>query len=101
MSVADMDCRGCGREVSIPAGERVGFRDECPACGTDLHSCVHCRHHDPAAYNGCRESSAERVGDPERANRCDYFSPNPAPGSSTGATSGPKTNPLDALFKKD
>ncbi len=92
-----MDCASCGASIELAAGERVGFRDSCDACGTDLHSCVHCRHRDPAAYNGCRESSAERVSDPERANRCDYFSP-----ASAGELR-PQTaaeNPLDALFKK-
>ena len=96
-----MDCRGCGRAIEIAPGERVGFREDCPSCQTDLHSCMHCQHHDPSAYNGCRESSAERVSEPGRANRCDYFTP--SPGSSAGSTpkaSEPTTNPLDTMFKK-
>ena len=37
--------------------------------------CLNCRFHDPNAYNECRESSAERVRERDRANRCEYFSP--------------------------
>lgn len=63
--------------------------------------CRNCRHHDPAAYNECRESSAERVGDRERANRCDYFAQAEAasgkaePDGREGARRA-----LDALFGK-
>lgn len=92
-----MQCAGCGVAIELATGERVGFRDACDGCGTDLHSCVHCRHRDPAAYNGCRESSAERVSDPERANRCDYFSPAAA---GEGLRQAVAENPLDTLFKK-
>jgi hypothetical protein len=61
--------------VEIASGERVGFRDACPGCGADLHVCRACAHHDPGAYNGCREPGAERVADPDRANRCEWFQP--------------------------
>ncbi len=60
--------------------------------------CRNCAHHDPSAYNECRESSAERVSERERANRCDYFRPGSAPGV-TGPGSDPAAD-LEALFKK-
>jgi hypothetical protein len=93
-----MHCFSCRRELSLRSGERVGFRDGC-ACGADLHVCRNCSHHDPAAYNECREPNAERVGDRDRANRCDYFVPRE--GTAKGGSSPP--NPRDALenlFKK-
>ena len=73
-----MNCFACGRAVEVTSGERVGFRDECERCGADLHVCRNCAHHDPAAYNECRESSTERVDDRERANRCEWFRPGTA-----------------------
>ena len=32
-----------------------------------------CQFYDPKSYNQCRESSADRVHDKEKANFCDYF----------------------------
>jgi hypothetical protein len=70
-----MQCQSCQSEIPLTAGESVGFRDVCDRCRADLHSCLNCTHHDLAAYNECRESNAERVLDPDRANRCEYFRP--------------------------
>jgi hypothetical protein len=95
-----MQCAACGHAIDLASGERVGFRDDCPHCHGDLHSCRNCAHHDPGAYNECREPNAERVADRERANRCEWFAPR-----ATGA--GPRVDPrggaqaaLDALFRK-
>ena len=57
-----------------------------------------CEFYDKNSYNECRESSAERVVDKEKANYCDYF-------KLSGKNSGvdPKQAALDALnslFKK-
>lgn len=93
-----MRCFQCGQTSELRSGERVGFRDSCDGCGADLHVCRNCAHHDPGAYNACRESSAERVSDPERSNRCDYFAP-----GENGPAAEERTNvkeSLDALFKR-
>ncbi len=95
-----MRCFACDAAVSLASGERVGFRDGCEACGADLHACRNCAHHDPAAYNECREPNAERVLDPERGNRCDYFTPGAAAGGSGADEQARARNALDALFKK-
>jgi len=92
-----MRCFACDQEVPLASGERVGFRDVC-SCGADLHVCRNCAHHDAAAYNECREPNAERVGDRERANRCDYF--RPQQGRAAGVAAAPSRAALDALFKK-
>ena len=94
-----MRCFACDADIPLRSGERVGFRDACPRCGQDLHVCRNCAHHDPAAYNECRESSAERVGDRERANRCDYFAPGPAGGGARQPEASRARAGLDALFK--
>jgi hypothetical protein len=95
-----MRCFDCGAGVEFASGERVGFRDTCDACGADLHVCRNCAHHDPSAYNECRETSAERVSDRERANRCDYFAPRDRAGGSGADEGGKAREALDSLFKK-
>jgi hypothetical protein len=94
-------CFACGAGVELRAGERVGLRDACPGCGSDLHVCRNCAHHDPRSHNECREPDTEFVRDRERANRCDQFTP--AAGSGAGAAKAEREraqSALDALFKK-
>lgn len=96
-----MRCVGCDREIVLASGERVAFRDTCPGCGGDLHACVQCRHHDPAAAGGCREPRAEPVRDPDRANRCDWFAPGEGGGAADRrATRDEARAALDALFTR-
>jgi len=95
-----MRCFACGAEVALAAGERVGFRDACSRCGADLHTCRNCAHHDPAAYNECREPQAERVAERERANRCDYFTPGAGGGGALAREQVAARGKLDTLFKK-
>jgi hypothetical protein len=92
-------CHACDQPVELAAGERVGFRDECPRCGADLHVCRNCAHHDPAAYNECREPSSERVADRERANRCDHFASGERRGGDAARRAGARAS-LESLFKK-
>ena len=61
-----MRCAACNARIVIAAGERIGFRDTCDGCSEDLHCCLNCAHHDPSAYNECREANSERVADRER-----------------------------------
>ncbi len=95
-----MRCFACDHEIELASGERVGFRDRCSRCDADLHACRNCQHHDPSAYNECRESSAERVSDRERANRCDYFAPGERAGGGAAAAAGRAHSELQDLFKK-
>jgi hypothetical protein len=64
-------CSFCGGELEITG--TVTRADTCPHCGRDLHCCMQCKFYDSGSYNDCREVSAERVVDKERANFCDYF----------------------------
>jgi len=70
-----MQCWKCGRAVEIASGTRVGNRDACPQCDSDLHSCRNCRHYDPGKHNQCAETQAEWVRDKQASNYCDYFAP--------------------------
>jgi hypothetical protein len=97
-----MQCWRCGTEIQEISGARKVLRsDSCPKCDTDLHSCKNCRHYDPKYHNECRETQAEWVSDKERANFCDYFSPNLLTGSSPPAkpAADEVKSALDKLFK--
>ena len=94
-----MNCAFCGKEVKNKG--KVGRRDKCPHCERDLRCCKQCKFYDPNAYNECRQVSAERINDKERANLCDYFLPRGAKGG--GGRSGRTRDAmeaLEALFKK-
>lgn len=95
-----MHCHACQSEIPLATGESIGFRDVCDRCGADLHVCLSCTHHDPSAYNECRESSAERILDRDRANRCEYFRPASGLGSEEGTRSSALSD-LEELFRKN
>lgn len=92
-------CHRCKNELDV--GDKVGRKEACPSCGSDLRVCLNCRFNDPGAYNQCRETQAERVIDKDRSNFCDYFI---FRDSVSGAGSGEKTKDarakLEELFKK-
>ncbi len=93
----EMKCVFCGEKIEIFGPVRKS--DECPGCGRDLRCCRQCAFFDPAAYNECREVSAERVVDNERANSCEFFSPRGLQPSGDNRTKEAKMA-LEALFKK-
>ncbi|RZF23309.1 hypothetical protein DAY19_05460 [Halobacteriovorax vibrionivorans] len=51
----------------------MSLKEECPYCYASLHCCKMCKFYDKSAYNECRESSADRIVEKEKANFCDYF----------------------------
>lgn len=92
-----MKCAFCG--VRLEKSEKIGRQDTCPRCGKDLRCCKQCKFYDPHAYNDCREVSAERIVDKERANFCDYFVPRGSSRGNVNKTLEAK-QALEALFKK-
>lgn len=82
--------------------DRVGTRETCPQCETDLHCCRNCRFYDPGKHNQCAEPQAEWVGDKEGSNYCDYFSPNPvlvAGGERSTSKANDARKKFNSLFK--
>lgn len=94
-----MNCAFCRGVIEVEGP--VGRRDTCPHCNRDLRCCKQCRFYDPNAYNECREVSAERIHDKERANFCDFYQ---IRGSRRGRGRAGRTKDareaLEALFKK-
>lgn len=91
-----MNCAFCGEKNNVE--NKVSRSDTCSNCGKDLRCCKQCKFYDPHAYNECREVSADRILDKERANFCDYFVPT---GSSLGKVDRVQEarKELEALFK--
>ncbi|HAO92294.1 MAG: hypothetical protein A2X93_03765 [Deltaproteobacteria bacterium GWC2_56_8] len=64
-------CFHCRKPVE--ALPRPGRGDTCSHCGSDLKVCLNCAFHEASSYNECRETSAERVKDKDKANFCEFF----------------------------
>ncbi len=96
----DMNCVFCRGVLKIKG--QVGRKDTCPHCDRDLRCCKQCRYYDPNAYNECREVSAERIVDKERANFCDFFQIRGSKGGKSGRSNRTRDAraALEALFKK-
>jgi len=97
-----MVCWKCGERVELPPSARVGQRDACPRCNSDLHSCRNCNFYDPGKNNQCSEPQAEWVRDKEAANYCDYYRPNSSLAARGGRAASPAENAkkkFDSLFK--
>lgn len=67
------ECFSCHKTLSLEAGQKVSKNEECEYCYASIHSCRMCNFYDASAYNQCREPSAERIVEKEKANYCDYF----------------------------
>lgn len=94
-----MICQKCQKEFSTE--DKISFRASCPHCGADWHTCIHCDFFDSSVYNECRETSAERVVDKEKANYCDYFVIRKSGSSlSQSNPSQEAKKKLDELFRK-
>jgi len=81
-------CWKCDATIDLPAGGRVGSRDACRRCDSDLHSCRNCDFYDPSKNNQCSEPQAEWQRDKEAGNYCDYFRPAVGPPVDLAAAKG-------------
>lgn len=90
-----MICGFCHQKITET---KIHIRDECPACGRDLHICLNCQFYDTNAHRQCRESIREPVQDKERANYCDFFSPS-ARDTVQGDSASDAIKKLQDLFK--
>lgn len=92
-----LKCHHCGKELQY--SDRIGIREECDQCHSDVHVCKNCKFYDPKVYNECNEPQADVIREKDRANMCDYFQPG------GGSGGGAKTKEdlfaaAEALFKK-
>ena len=95
---AALVCFHCQKD--IPVVGKVGRRDECPHCRSDVHVCKNCDFYDIKVYNECRETSADVVREKDRANFCDFFTPRKG-GSGAVDKAAALRAAAEALFKKN
>jgi hypothetical protein len=67
-----MNCWKCSKQIS-DAIVKVGFRDTCPHCDTDLHTCTNCRYYAVGKPNDCLVPGTDYVKDREANNFCEEF----------------------------
>lgn len=66
-------CYKCQTEIELKQDSDIGRTEECPSCHADLRCCKMCGFYDTSAYNDCKEPTADRILDKEKANFCDHF----------------------------
>lgn len=91
-------CGNCGSALDI-VGNQVGRRDTCPACGAELHACIHCRHFAPNVAKQCKEPFAEVPANKDDANFCEFFQLGEG-GAQARASHDKLLSAAEALFKK-
>jgi predicted RNA-binding Zn-ribbon protein involved in translation (DUF1610 family) len=93
---------GCGK-CGAPLEDLVNQparRDVCPACGAELHACIHCRHYDETVAKACKEPFAEVPLDKESANFCDLYQVGDGEDRGGAGAREALLSAADSLFRK-
>ncbi|MEM7350430.1 MAG: hypothetical protein AAF657_06460 [Acidobacteriota bacterium] len=64
-------CAACGEKQR--AVKPVEGESTCWKCGTDLHTCTHCRYFDSSAPGQCRQKDVDYVAAKAKRNHCPAF----------------------------
>ncbi|MGI4991397.1 hypothetical protein ACRXCV_02135 [Halobacteriovorax sp. GFR7] len=97
MDNKEITCHACHKALDLQPGQKISLKEECPYCYASVHCCKMCKFYDITAYNECRESSADRIVEKEKANFCDYFVLKG--GGNGGDSQGDLLAAANALFK--
>lgn len=68
-----INCYKCNTKTGLELHQSISRNEECPQCSADLRCCKMCEFYDPKAYNECKEPTADRILEKEKANFCDHF----------------------------
>ena len=68
-----MHCLKCNQELD--PYQKIHFRDTCPKCSFDLHTCKMCRFYQVGKPNDCLIAMVDLVQDKEKFNYCEDFKP--------------------------
>jgi hypothetical protein len=93
-----VNCYKCQADTKLEINQSISRSEECPQCSADLRCCKMCGFYDPKAYNECKEPTADRILEKEKANFCDHFKL-----GNMNAASNAKDDVMaqaNALFKK-
>lgn len=67
-----MICWNCQKEISEEK-RKLGFRDSCPFCSSDLHVCKNCKFYSPGKPNDCLIPGTDYISDRKKSNLCEEF----------------------------
>jgi len=81
----DIQCWHCGVTLAGVLLPLSRF-EECSSCNSDLHTCRACKFYSATLTSTCNEDRADFVLEKEKANFCDFFTPNPSPFNELGKT---------------
>ena len=90
-------CAVCG-EKQLASAE-VERESTCWKCGTDLHTCTHCRHFDTSAPRECRQPVEEHVSAKAKRNACELFAARETQELGRSESPSDAKAAFDALFK--
>lgn len=90
-------CYKCGAQIEFESGKDIGRSEECTSCYSSIRCCLMCKFYDKNSYNECKEPTADRVVEKEKANFCDFFKLGISSASNDKEDLLAKAN---ALFKK-
>lgn len=94
----EIKCYKCHAALDIDTRNSVARSEECPKCFASIRCCKMCELFDTTAYNECRESSADRIIEKEKANFCDHYKI--GAGDTYKAQKDNLKSIADSLFKK-
>lgn len=69
----EFKCYACTKSIELDETQPIMRSEECPHCYVSLRCCKMCEFYDERSYNECREPSAERIVEKEKANFCDFY----------------------------
>ena len=68
-----IQCFDCGSVLLLSETKTISRQDTCDHCYKDIRCCKMCTFYDPKSYNECREPTADRITEKEKANFCDFY----------------------------
>ncbi|MBT4791988.1 MAG: hypothetical protein HON90_10485 [Halobacteriovoraceae bacterium] len=69
-------CYHCKEEIKLENTASISRSEECEQCAANIRNCFMCNFYDKNSYNECREPTADRIVDKEKANFCDFYKVN-------------------------
>lgn len=94
----NINCYACSQALDLNPNHDISRSEECPKCMASLRCCKMCYFYDKNSYNECREPSADRIVEKDKANFCDYFKLGSGQQQETNKQSA--LDAANALFKK-
>ena len=96
--MSSLACYKCNSTLNLSNTDNIPRSEECPSCYSNIRCCMMCEFYDKNFYNECKEPSAERHLEKEKANFCDYYKLNLS--AQYESQKSVALSMADSLFKK-